>query len=307
MNKQTHTDIKSDSTILGLFPEGLRPYAVLARVDRPIGIWLLLLPGLWSITLAMGGVQNLGFRGVFLFVMFFFGAVIMRGAGCVINDLWDRDIDSKVERTRQRPLASGELDSTHAIIFLFALLWLGLCILIMLPPLVIVLGFISFPLVVVYPFMKRVTWWPQAFLGVTFNFGALMGWAAVTNDLGLVAMLMYVSGIFWTLGYDTIYAHQDKDDDSLLGVRSTALYLKDRSPSWVSVFYVLSWVCLCSAVFVSSLSLLDVALLLPAGLHLALQVLRWNHKDSASSLKVFKSNQIYGVLVLAGIAASGLV
>jgi 4-hydroxybenzoate polyprenyltransferase len=188
----------------------VRPYALLMRLDRPIGWWLLLLPGWWAIALAGGGVQGLSGWDWTMLVLFFFGAIIMRGAGCIVNDLWDRDLDAKVERTKARPLASGEVQIWQACAFLAVLLFLGLLILLATDSAVAFwLGLLSLSFIVAYPYMKRITWWPQAFLGLTFNFGVPMGWAAATGFLSWPALFLYAGAFFWTLGYDTIYAHQD--------------------------------------------------------------------------------------------------
>ncbi|MGI9504645.1 MAG: UbiA family prenyltransferase, partial [Geminicoccaceae bacterium] len=184
-------------------PAWLRPYGVLARWDRPIGAWLLLWPCWWGLGLAPG------WPSVWLAIVFLIGAFAMRGAGCTINDMTDRDLDSKVERTRNRPLASGALAPLQALLFLGAQLLVGLAVLTQLNVNAALVALAAMPLVVAYPWMKRITWWPQLFLGITFKWGALVGWTAATGSLGWPAVFLYVAGIFWTLGYDTIYAHQD--------------------------------------------------------------------------------------------------
>ena len=212
-------------------PGRLRPYAVLARWDRPIGTWLLLWPCWWSVALAPGR------PAWWLIPLFGIGAVAMRGAGCVINDLTDRDLDARVARTRERPLASGRLGVPQALGFLALQLLVGLLVLLPLNGPAVGVALASLPLIVIYPLMKRITWWPQAFLGITFNWGALVGWAAATGGLAAPALLLYAAGFFWTLGYDTIYAHQDKADDALIGVRSTARRLGAATPRWLWGFY----------------------------------------------------------------------
>ena len=216
----------------------MQPYALLMRLDRPIGWWLLLLPGWWAIVLASGGVMNMNIKSWALMAAFLIGAVVMRGAGCVVNDIWDRDLDKMVERTRERPLASGAVSVKQAAAFLSLLLMIGAAILLSMNMLTIMLGLLSLPLIALYPAMKRITYWPQLFLGLTFNFGALMGWAAVTGELSAAPLFLYLGGIFWTIGYDTIYAHQDKEDDALAGIKSTALKFGNRSKLWVSGFYL---------------------------------------------------------------------
>lgn len=296
MNTKTHTDIKRFDWIESL-PSAVRPFAYLARLDRPIGIWLLLLPGLWSIVLAAGGLLSLNIHDSVLAMQFCLGAVIMRAAGCVINDLWDRKLDKKVMRTSQRPLATGEITVPAALAFLLLLLLGGLDILSRMNITTILLGIMVMPLVAVYPLMKRVTWWPQAFLGVTFNFGALMGWAAVSGILEFPALLIYAGAIFWTLGYDTIYAHQDMEDDALVGIKSTALKFGAHSKNWVTVFYACALILIAIGTAYAGTPL-TVALVLLAGVHLAIQLVNWDPQSSASSLEVFKSNRNFGLLIL---------
>ncbi len=249
----------------------------------------------------VGGIFGMGVREWGIFALFGVGAVIMRAAGCVINDLWDRDLDKMVERTQDRPLAAGTVSIKQASVFLATLLLIGLTILLQLNTTTILLGFITIPLIVSYPLMKRITWWPQAFLGLTFNFSALMGWTAVTGEIGLPAILLYAAGIFWTLGYDTIYAHQDKEDDVMAGIKSTALKFGTHSKLWICGFYVACFICL-------AIVIIDVtgeyyyfylpSLIAPA-LYIVWKLKTWQPEDPASSLKVFKSNRDFGFLVLA--------
>ena len=289
------TDIRFD--LVERLPPAARPYALLMRLDRPIGWWLLLLPGWWAIALASGGLSAMTGWDFYLLLLFFFGAIIMRGAGCVINDIWDRDLDAQVERTRARPLASGQIKIWQAAAFLFILLFFGLLILVQTSALTIWIGFAAMLFVVAYPFMNRITWWPQAFLGVTFNFGVLMGWAAATGgSIGFAAVLMYIGAFFWTLGYDTIYAHQDKQDDQMVGIKSTALLFGGRSKKWVGIFYAASWSLLTLSAFIANAGVIALGLLLLPGLHMLLQVLLWNPDDPASSLRWFKSNRDCGLL-----------
>lgn len=276
----------------------VRPYAYLMRLDRPIGTWLLLLPGWWAIMLAAGGGP--GING-FIFntlALFWFGAIVMRGAGCVINDLWDRKLDRQVERTQARPLAAGTIDERAALIFLVILLLIGLGILWQMSLVTVLLGFMVFPLIVLYPLMKRWTWWPQAFLGLTFNFGALMGWAAVNDVISVTALSLYVAGFFWTLGYDTIYAHQDKEDDARIGIKSSAIKLGENSKNYVTIFYLLAATFLFIAFLTAGAGWVSLALLVPAALHLAWQIKVWDMDDPENSLMVFKSNQDFGMLVM---------
>lgn len=292
------TDIRFD--LLQQLPLRWQVYVSLMRLDRPVGWWLLLLPSWWAITLAAGGLSGMGARHWYLLGLFLIGAVIMRGAGCIINDLWDRDLDRKVIRTRVRPLAAGIVSVRKAFLFLCVLLLIGLCVLLQLPPVSVIIGCFSMILVVAYPLMKRVTWWPQAFLGLTFNIGVLIGWAAVTQGLGLTPLLLYVAGIFWTLGYDTIYAHQDKEDDALAGIKSTALLFGARGKLWVAGFYTLTVLCLCAAVLSVNPDVGRLLWMAPAAGHFFWQVLRWNPANPASSLAFFQSNRTAGLLVFLG-------
>jgi 4-hydroxybenzoate polyprenyltransferase len=278
-------------------PAALRPYAVLARWDRPIGTWLLLFPCWWGVALAPGW-PDLG-----LLALFALGAVAMRGAGCTINDLTDRDIDARVERTRNRPLASGALTVPDALGFLVVQLAVGLVVLLNLNRPAIALGFLAMPLVIAYPFMKRITYWPQAFLGITFNWGALVGWTAATGALGPPALLLYAAGFLWTLGYDTIYAHQDKEDDALVGVKSSALALGAASPGFIAVCYAGMVVLLAMAGAVAGMRAGFFLMLAAVALHLAWQVRRMRLDDPADCLRRFRSNRDLGLLVFVAILA----
>ena len=298
MNTKTHTDIKSFGWLARWMSPRLYPYVLLARLDRPIGIWLLLLPGWWAIMLASGGLAAMTVREWALMALFGVGAVVMRAAGCVINDLWDRDLDRQVARTRLRPLAAGTVTAREAALFLGVLLTLGFLILLQMNGVTIVLGFLSLPLIAFYPLMKRITWWPQAFLGLTFNFGALMGWSAVTGLPELPALLLYIGGIFWTLGYDTIYAHQDREDDALAGIKSTALRFGAASRRWVAGFYAAAALCFAAAFIMAAHTGLVLFALAPAGLHLAWQMRRWDPESAESALRIFRSNRDFGLLIL---------
>ncbi|MGB0720258.1 MAG: 4-hydroxybenzoate octaprenyltransferase, partial [Bdellovibrionales bacterium] len=236
-------------------------------------------------------------HAIWVAILFGVGAIVMRAAGCVINDIWDRDLDKKVERTRVRPLAAETLPLKNAFLFLCGLLVIGLLVLLQMNGVTIVLGLLSLPMIVAYPFMKRITWWPQAFLGLTFNFGALMGWSAMDGALALPALLLYAGGIFWTLGYDTIYAHQDKDDDLMAGIKSTALKFGEDSLLWVRGFYALAFVFMMAA-FVMQAGWLGLAVL-PAGWHLYSQLQNWQPDNAQSSLDIFKSNRDFGLIVFA--------
>jgi 4-hydroxybenzoate polyprenyltransferase len=280
------TDIRLD--LVNTLPSAARPYALLMRLDRPIGWWLLLLPGWWAIALAGGGVQSLSADQWALLGLFFIGAIVMRGAGCVVNDLWD---------TRSRPLASGQVTVKQALIFTSMLLLIGLGILYAIGSwLVFWLAALSLSFVVAYPYMKRITWWPQAFLGLTFNFGVPIGWAATAGVLQWPALLLYAGAFFWTLGYDTIYAHQDKEDDEVVGIKSTALLFGRRSKEWIGAFYLVSWGLITAGAFLATESIVTYVLLVLPAIHLILQILIWDPESQESSLKTFKSNQVCGLL-----------
>lgn len=280
-------------------PAWTRPYLRLARADRPIGAWLLLWPCWWALALAKPMVSQW-----WLFLIFFVGAFAMRGAGCVYNDIVDRDIDALVERTRHRPLPSGAVNVAQALAFMVLLLLIGLLMLLVLNRFAIWLGLASLLIVAAYPFMKRVTDWPQLVLGLAFNWGALLGWAAVTGSLAPPAIALYFAGICWTLGYDTIYAHQDKDDDATIGVRSTALRFGSSTKAWLCLFYGGMIAFLALAAFLANLGVVFYAVGTLAALHLCAQIIRVDIHDPKTCLKVFRSNHLTGLLVFAAILAA---
>jgi len=295
---RSFTDIQRDDWVDRLVPAGLRPYCRLARLDRPIGTWLLLFPGWWSIALAAAPGEWPSPR---LLILFAIGALVMRGAGCTINDMTDRDFDRRVTRTAGRPIASGAISMKRALVFLALQLAIGLIILLQLSPLAIILGVASLALIVTYPFMKRITYWPQAFLGLTFNWGALLGYAAVRDQLDAAPLLLYAAGIAWTLVYDTIYAHQDKEDDALIGVRSTALKFGDASRSWLAFFGLAMLLLLAAMIQVSSLGLFGWLALAAVAGHLAWQIFAANFDDPADCSRKFRSNRWLGWVLFFGI------
>ncbi len=289
---QGYTDIRSQGWVTRL-PAGWRPYALLMRADRPIGAWLLFLPGLWGIALA---APSLGF-GLWLTFLFLVGAFVMRGAGCVVNDLWDRDIDAKVERTRGRPLASGAIRPRQAVAFLALLCTLGLLILLQLSATAIWLGVLSLLPILLYPAAKRVTDYPQLVLGFTFGWGALMGPAAASGALGWEAATLYGAVILWILGYDTIYAHQDREDDAMVGIGSTALKFGERTRPFLAACYAGTMALLALTGVLAGLSAwFFLALLLPGAL-LARQVWALDIHDPARCLKLFHLNREVGFAV----------
>ncbi|MGF1545626.1 MAG: 4-hydroxybenzoate octaprenyltransferase [Parvularculaceae bacterium] len=280
-------------------PAAAKPYLRLMRADRPIGAWLLWLPCGWGAALALAGGASDAATFVGHALLFAVGAVAMRGAGCVYNDIVDRDIDAKVARTANRPLPSGQLSVRAAWIFLIALCLVGLFVLLQFNGFTIALGFGSLALVAAYPFMKRITWWPQAWLGLTFNWGALVGYAAAGGGLGPAPIAVYAAGVFWTLGYDTIYAHMDKDDDALIGVKSSARALGERTRPALAAFYAATIALLAIGGLAAGLAPpFYVALAAPAA-HLAWQVRAFDADDAAGDLRLFKSNRDAGLLALA--------
>lgn len=287
-----YTDIRAGGWVARL-PEAWRPYALLMRLDRPIGSWLLVLPGFWAFALA---APSWG-RGLWLTFLFGLGAVLMRGAGCVVNDLWDRDIDRQVERTAGRPLASGMVTPRQALAFLLVLLAVSFLILVQLPWSAILLGVLSLVPIALYPLAKRVTDWPQAVLGLVFSWAAPTGYAAATGGLDAAAFALWAAGFFWILGYDTIYAHQDREDDALVGIRSTALRFGDRTRPFLVVCYAATLALLALAGALAGLSWwFAPALLLPAAL-LARQVLLLDIRDPALCLRLFKANRDVGLAI----------
>jgi 4-hydroxybenzoate polyprenyltransferase len=296
------TDIRRGDWADRHAPAAVVPYLRLARLDRPIGTWLLLFPGWWAIAMAKPGWPDLR-----LMLLFGVGAMAMRGAGCTLNDIIDRDFDALVARTRTRPLPSGAVTVPRAALFLAAQLAIGAAVLLSLDRLAILLGVLVLLLVATYPLMKRVTYWPQFFLGLNFNWGALLGWAAATGRIEPAALLLYVGGIAWTLGYDTIYAHQDKEDDVLIGVKSSALALGPRTRPWLFIFYaaaVALWGAAGAAAGLSWPFWLGLALTLA---QLSWQAARVDTEDAADCLAKFRSNRLTGWLMLAGIIAAHVV
>lgn len=294
-------DIPVGNWIDRLVPAALRPYLRLMRLDRPIGTWLLLFPCWWSAALATEGPPGLPL--LILCALFAAGAVVMRGAGCTFNDWADRDFDGRVARTASRPIPSGAVSPGRALAFLGVQMLVGLLVLVQFSPFAIAVGAAALLLVFPYPFMKRITYWPQAWLGLTFNWGALVGWAAVRGELDWPPVLLYAAGLFWTLGYDTIYAHQDKEDDALIGVKSTALALGNSTPAWLWVFYGAALALTAAAGRSAGLSWPFYPLLALAGLHLCWQAATVRIHDPGDCLAKFRSNRWFGWLLLGAILA----
>jgi 4-hydroxybenzoate polyprenyltransferase len=283
--------------LIGLLPAAVRPYASLIRLDRPIGSWLLFWPGAWAIALAGMGGALLDTEGWILIAWFALGAFAMRSAGCVYNDIVDRDLDAQVERTRLRPLASGRVSLKGAWALLVGMSLVGLLVLLQLRPLAQLIALGSLALVAAYPFMKRITWWPQAWLGLVFSWAALVGWAAVAGRIDAPALLLYAGAIFWVIGYDTIYALQDKEDDALVGVKSSALALGPRARAGVAFFYLGALLLWAGAIWYLRPQALAVAALLPVALHLLWQVATLRQEDGADALAKFRSNRMAGLLM----------
>jgi 4-hydroxybenzoate polyprenyltransferase len=293
----------ADSTgnwVDGFAPAWTRPYLRLARLDRPIGSWLLLIPCWWSVGLA--AVHAGTNVNPWHLVLFFVGAFAMRGAGCTWNDIVDRDLDARVERTRSRPIPSGQVTVASAAVFLVLQALVGLVVLLQFNRFTIYVGLASLAVIVVYPFMKRVTYWPQIVLGLAFSWGALMGWPATFARLDLPAYLLYAGAISWVIGYDTIYAHQDREDDALIGIKSTALLFGEHTKPILAVFYALAVALIAWAGWSAGAGLLFALALLAFAAHLAWQVARLDIADPVRCLAVFKSNRDAGLILFAGLA-----
>ncbi|HEX8258497.1 MAG TPA: 4-hydroxybenzoate octaprenyltransferase [Allosphingosinicella sp.] len=289
------TDIVPDSErrgLIGALPRAVRPYASLMRLDRPIGAWLLFWPGAWSVALA-----GMGSRGVALILWLGLGAFAMRSAGCVYNDIIDRELDRQVARTRLRPLASGRVPLKGAWALLVGLSLIGLIVLLQIGPLAQLVALASLALVAAYPFMKRITWWPQAWLGLVFSWAALVGWPAVEGEIDAAALWLYAGSVAWVIGYDTIYALQDREDDALVGVKSSALALGERARAGVAIFYLIALAAWGAAIWQVRADWLGLAALLPMALHLMWQVATLRQEDGADALAKFRSNRFAGFIM----------
>jgi 4-hydroxybenzoate polyprenyltransferase len=286
-------------------PPWARPYLRLARYDRPIGSWLLLMPCWWSAALASGVAHDLS-RLPLWTALFFIGAFVMRGAGCTWNDISDRDLDGMVERTRSRPIPAGQVGVKQALVFMVAQALIGLAVLLQFNWFAIATGIASLLIVAIYPFMKRVTWWPQIVLGLAFSWGALMGFAVAFGRLDATAVLLYAGSISWVIGYDTIYAHQDAEDDALIGIKSTALLFGARTHRALAIFYALAVVLIGAALLSAGSHIAAWIGLAVFAVHLGWQIRRLDISDTALCLRVFKSNREAGLLLFAGLVADAL-
>ncbi len=299
----TATEIVPDSErrgFIGALPPKLRPYASLMRLDRPIGTWLLFWPCAWSVALA-----GVGGRWA-LFLWLALGAFATRSAGCVYNDIVDKDLDRRVERTRLRPLASGRVSTLTAWVLIAILLAIALVVLVQLNRTAAIVALVSVAPVAAYPFMKRITWWPQAWLGLVFSWGALVGWPAVTGALNWPPLLLWFGSISWVIGYDTLYAIQDVEDDALIGVKSSARRLGAKAPLGIAVFYAVALAFWAAAIWQVRPDWLALVSLAPAALHLANQALRANSNNGEGALKLFRSNRTCGLLVFLAMLVVGL-
>jgi 4-hydroxybenzoate polyprenyltransferase len=298
----TDSELVPDSErrgLIGALPPAVRPYASLMRLDRPIGTWLLFWPCAWSVGLAGGSA-------LWLYISFLIGAFAMRSAGCVYNDIVDRDLDKQVARTRLRPLASNRVSLRSAWVLLIGLSLIGLVVLLGLKPLAQAIALASLVLVAAYPFMKRITWWPQAWLGLVFSWGALVGWPAVTGQFAIAPLLLWIGSIFWVIGYDTIYAIQDVEDDALVGVKSSARRLGRDVARGVGLLYglaLLGWGAAIWMIFPDPYALLG---LLPAAAHLVWQVMKIDPVDGPLALRLFRSNRFTGLLLFLAFITVGL-
>ena len=281
----------------GLAPPFARPYLRLARLDRPIGSWLLLMPCWWSVGLA--GMRVEQFPSLWHIVLFFIGAFAMRGAGCTWNDLVDRNLDGLVERTRSRPIPSGQVTVAEATAFMLLQALVGFLVLIQFNRFTVITGLCSLLVVAIYPFMKRITYWPQIVLGLAFSYGALLGWPAAFGRLDWPAIVLYAGSISWVIGYDTIYAHQDREDDLLIGIKSTALLFGEKTRSMLASFYAGAVALIGAAGLMAGGGLIFVLGLIAFAAHLTWQVLRLDINDSAHCLKLFKSNRDAGLILFA--------
>lgn len=288
-----------------LAPEFTRPYLRLARADRPIGTWLLLWPCCWSLALS-GGTGNLAVDLWYL-ILFATGAWVMRAAGCVYNDILDHDYDARVERTKSRPIPSGQVSVRSAALFMLFCCLIGFFVLIQFNLFSIMLGVSSLLVVAIYPLMKRITYWPQFVLGLAFSWGGLMGWAVAKGEISISAILVYCAAIVWTIGYDTIYAHQDKEDDALVGLKSTALKFGESTKIWLVFFYGSTTFLLGLAGYFANTGLLFYIFLGAGAVHLVWQIRTLNINDGDNCLVRFRSNRDYGAIIFIGIVLGQMV
>jgi 4-hydroxybenzoate polyprenyltransferase len=305
-SEQTLPDAPRSNWVERLLPAPARPYARLARLDRPIGWWLLLWPCWWSSALATNWIEVPLPVPIHLF-LFLVGAIAMRGAGCTYNDIVDRKIDAKVARTRSRPIPSGQVSVRGALVFLFAQALIGLAVLVQFNTFTILLGIASLGTIAIYPFLKRFTNWPQIGLGISFSWGALMGWSALFGDLSWPPILLYLGCIFWVIGYDTIYALQDKEDDALAGVRSTARLFGAKAKTPIATCYAIATMLFAAAFWMAEAEIVAYVGLVLGALHLGWQVKTLDADSPERCLRLFRSNRDYGWIIFLGIVVDALV
>ncbi len=286
--------------------ENLKLFIQLTRLDKPIGYMLLFWPCLWGLTIAYDFENNFN-TYVFYLVLFFFGSVLMRSAGCIVNDIADRNYDKKVLRTKNRPIASGKISVKLGFFYISLLCLLALIVLLQFNKLTIILALASMPLAFAYPYMKRLTYWPQLFLGITFNYGLLLGWISIQESLDLTPIIFYIGAIFWTLGYDTIYGYQDIKDDEIIGVKSTSIKFKNKPKKFLSLCYVITFISIISiGVLMNYNNYYFLFLILPA-IHLFFQIKVLNIKDQNICLKIFKSNNMLGLVIFINLLIGKLI
>ena len=286
--------------------ENLKLFIQLTRLDKPIGYMLLFWPCLWGLTIAYNFENNFN-TYVFYLVLFFFGSVLMRSAGCIVNDIADRNYDKKVLRTKNRPIASGKISVKLGFFYISLLCLLALIVLLQFNKLTIILALASMPLAFAYPYMKRLTYWPQLFLGITFNYGLLLGWISIQESLDLTPIIFYIGAIFWTLGYDTIYGYQDIKDDEIIGVKSTSIKFKNNPKKFLFLCYVITFISIISiGVLMNYNNYYFLFLILPA-IHLFFQIKVLNIKDQNICLKIFKSNNMLGLIIFTNLLIGKLI
>jgi 4-hydroxybenzoate polyprenyltransferase len=293
-------DARTTNLVDRFAPAALLPYLRLARADRPTGFWLLALPCFWSVALASRSI-GADYPDPWLLALFAIGAIVMRAAGCTYNDIVDKDIDAQVARTQTRPLPSGQVSERAATIFMLVLCLIGLAVLLSFNAATIWLGLAVIPIVAVYPLVKRFSYWPQVVLGLAFNWGALLGYTAVLGRLEWAAAVLYAGAIAWTIGYDTIYAHQDREEDALLGLKSTALKFGRATKAWLAGFYALAWLGITIAGLLAGAEIVFLLGMAAAGAHLFWQVATLNIDDPENCLRRFRSNRDFGLIVFAAI------
>lgn len=297
----TVADAAPDNWVDRWAPEAARAYLRLARADRPIGVWLLLWPCWWSLALAALAKGYL-LPNPWYLILFAIGSFAMRGAGCTYNDIVDRDYDAKVARTRSRPIPSGQISLREAWLFMIALCLVGLLVLLQFNQQTVILGIASLGIVAVYPFTKRIINWPQTILGLSFSWGALMGWCAVFASLSAPPLLLYAGAVTWTIGYDTIYAHQDKEDDAILGLKSSALRLGSATRYWLAAFYAVTALAILAAGLAAGGGWIFIAGMAVGAAHLGWQVFTLDIHDAANCLTRFRSNRDFGLIVFVALA-----